>query len=107
MFAPINSEMIKKRAQKLKATQASRRFNAYEYLMKHSEKAFLVNLPINPLDVMHILLINGKKLILLNENARVSIEDLNLGLTAEIAKIELGDHANDENVKMFVKSLLD
>ena len=115
MSNPIDSEMIMKKARELRATQSSKQFNPYAYLMKHSEKACLMNLPVDSPETLFTPMINGKMLIIINEKinkksrvtADVAIEKLIRELTTELARIELGEYATDENVMMLVKFLLD
>ena len=104
----ITPEVIKKRAWGMRTAYAteSQPFNAYAYLMKHSKKAWLVNLPIDLPAALFVWRLSGRRLILINEKADISLNDLNRLLVNEISKIELDEHATDANVEMFTNTLL-
>lgn len=108
MQSCLGSETIIKKAKKLRSdhTSDTQPFNSYAYLMKNSSKVSMVNLPVNLTDALFVWILNGKKLILINESANISIEGLNWLLCLEVAKLELGEQITPDEACLFAKTLL-
>ena len=104
----MTPETIEKRARGIRDAyiSESQPFNAYTYLMRHSEKAYLLNLPIDLPNILFVWRLSGRLLILINEKAIISFNELNRLLTNEIAKIELGEGAAAEDIEIFTDTLL-